>query len=647
MRHAAAIILTLFLALACGGKQGASFIPGDEQRQESDRKAVEDGRTETGGGADAGKTCGECPEDRTCSPEGVCVPWQCNSSKDCPGDLVCAQALGICVRCVGAEDCAEGLFCGADHECHLTYPCTSDKQCKDKGMVCDKEAGVCVECLTGAECGKDEYCDAGFCLPALCTPGETKCVGNEVRGCPDGKAWGVAQTCTDKQYCEDAVCKDLVCDPGQVWCEGEVYKVCSQDGKSVQYQEDCAAEKKHCFAGACIEAICMANQKFCLDGDTAATCAEDGLSYAAENCPGQHFCNSADGTCLPWACTPGQAVCAGSVVTVCDAIGSGIASQTDCIALGKQCSGGQCKDCQSQCDGKKCGEDGCGGACGTCAETETCQGGLCVPNAPDCPADKDCTGLQCGPDPVCGESCGECTPPKACQDGQCSGCQPVPGMKTFEFTGKVEYFVVPDCVTQVAIEAWGAQGGNAEKGYYCSKGYGGLGGYASCALAVQPGESLSVRVGGAQICSDAQGWNGGGQPGGGGASDVRRAGDSFSDRVVVAAGGGAGFWWIPGGQGGGLVGGAGEPGETPSGSGVGFGGTQNSGGESEDCVPGVFGGGGGAPDDVHSGGGGGWYGGGCGWKAGAGGGSSHFGGCIDGSTEAGVNTGNGKIILNW
>ena len=34
--------------------------------------------------------------------------------------------------------------------------------------------------------------------------------------------------------------------------------------------------------------------------------------------------------------------------------------------------------CTPQCSGKQCGDDGCGGACGTCSGTDTCQAGACV-----------------------------------------------------------------------------------------------------------------------------------------------------------------------------------------------------------------------------------------------------------------------------
>ena len=44
--------------------------------------------------------------------------------------------------------------------------------------------------------------------------------------------------------------------------------------------------------------------------------------------------------------------------------------------------------CEPQCDGKACGDDGCGGSCGACVGTETCQEGVCV--AADCTGDVNC-----------------------------------------------------------------------------------------------------------------------------------------------------------------------------------------------------------------------------------------------------------------
>lgn len=648
MQSIRVLTMAVLALTACGNKDGASLVPGDGLG-EPDRVAQADVPARPDTAVDATPDCGECPWDRTCSDEGVCVPHPCQSTKDCPGDLVCAQELGDCVHCVGPEDCKEGLFCGADHRCHETYACTSDKDCKDYEMVCDKEAEICVQCLTVLDCGDGEYCEAGFCLAAACEVGTAKCVGDEVHGCPDGKEWVVAQTCTEKQYCEEGECKDLLCESGEVWCEEDVYKVCAADGKTVQYEEDCGSNGKHCFAGACIDTLCVPDSTFCVDGDTAAACTSDGMNSVPADCPGQHFCKVATGTCQPWACEPGLATCQGSTATVCDAIGSGLASQTDCAGLGKQCSAGQCVDCQPQCQQKECGENGCGGSCGSCGEDEACVDEVCVPELPDCPTDKNCADLECGLDAVCGEPCGECPEGQSCDGGKCVGCVKPTGSKTFEYTGQMEEFIVPKCVSEVAIEAWGAAGQN-DYGAQCEE-YLGKGGFASCQLSVQTGEVLLVSVGQHPSCGLAPGgWNGGGWSGGGGASDIRKGGDDLEDRVVVAAGGGAGRQYVFGGSGGGLKGEVGQAHPSELNAEPGQGGTQDSGGIGGSSSPtkdGKFGSGGGTSKSGYTGGGGGWYGGGAGYKAGGGGGSSYFGGCVSGSTQDGVKEAHGKIVISW
>jgi hypothetical protein len=68
--------------------------------------------------------------------------------------------------------------------------------------------------------------------------------------------------------------------------------------------------------------------------------------------------------------------------------------------------------CLPSCAFAFCGDDGCGGSCGTCAAPETCQNGrcVCVPK---------CAGKACGPD-GCGDVCGTCTDGRTCQSGQCA-----------------------------------------------------------------------------------------------------------------------------------------------------------------------------------------------------------------------------------
>ncbi len=277
--------------------------------------------------------------------------------------------------------------------------------------------------------------------------------------------------------------------------------------------------------------------------------------------------------------------------------------------------------------------------------------------------------------------------------------------QTVTFSGSMQTFVVPNCVTTLRMELWGAQGATT------GSSSGGQGGYVRGDLSVTPGETLFVYVGG------QNGYNGGGVAGsgstgsnsagnGGGGTDVRRGGQTLSDRVAVGGGGGGagrascssqagGAGGFPGGAGGvggnTLIGGAGgaNGGDVSGGGGGstctssaqgGGGGGQNGGGgaggygsstggnngncgstnadpfsasiitaNSGGCF-GVGGNGGATSNGGGGGGGGGWYGGGGGggnWASGGGGGSSYTGTLTNVTTQNGVRTGNGQVIFTW
>jgi formylglycine-generating enzyme required for sulfatase activity len=70
--------------------------------------------------------------------------------------------------------------------------------------------------------------------------------------------------------------------------------------------------------------------------------------------------------------------------------------------------------CQPDCTGKECGDDGCGGACGTCVGETTCHDGVCKPG----PCTPDCTGSECGSD-GCESTCGSCETDQYCDKGTC------------------------------------------------------------------------------------------------------------------------------------------------------------------------------------------------------------------------------------
>ena len=246
----------------------------------------------------------------------------------------------------------------------------------------------------------------------------------------------------------------------------------------------------------------------------------------------------------------------------------------------------------------------------------------------------------------------------------------------YNYTGSVQTFTVPPCVTTITVDLRGGAGGNKNTAV------GGNGGRVQCTMTVTPGEVLNIYVGGAGVNGDnvsgviAGGFNGGGTGfddsdpwgggGGGGASDIRRTPYTLNDRVVVAGGGGGGgidgcgSSLLNGGAGGGLTGGNGQP--SPSSCvGSGQGGTQSAGGLkgqytgcNNSSTDGAFGTGGTGygncsnGDDGGAGGGGGWYGGGGGNFGAGGGGSSYTNGTCSSVTHTqGFQSGAGFVSITY
>jgi hypothetical protein len=230
--------------------------------------------------------------------------------------------------------------------------------------------------------------------------------------------------------------------------------------------------------------------------------------------------------------------------------------------------------------------------------------------------------------------------------------------QVFNYTGSVQTWTVPAGVTQVTIDAYGAQGFSAGGGLP------GLGGRIQAIQTVTPGQVLSIYVVGSGTSNTGGGWNGGGstsgnytqQGRGGGASDVRAGGTALSNRIIVAGGGGgAGYNWGSNpndnaGHGGGSTGGRNN--SCPVAGAPGYGGTQSAGGPGgvysgwASGVAGILGDGGAGASGTGGGGGGGYYGGGGGSWSGGGGGSSFSSGSIL-LNQQGVRSGNGQIILSW
>jgi hypothetical protein len=277
--------------------------------------------------------------------------------------------------------------------------------------------------------------------------------------------------------------------------------------------------------------------------------------------------------------------------------------------------------------------------------------------------------------------------------------QAQPVTQTFSYTGSMQSFTVPPCVTSITVDLRGAQGANALDKLPTNS-TGGLGGRALGVMTVTSGQVLNIYVGGVGSTTGTGGYNGGGQAGnssagggcnggyaggGGGASDIRIGGMALSNRVVVAGGGGgAGRDYcngscVPcgcggsGGGGGGLSGiigqaanncgysypGGGINGGAPGTSTAGGAGApgDNGGNAGTSGTLGIGGtGGAGSYDVAGGGGGGGYYGGGGGGSAssgsgvgggGGGGGSSFIANLTNAITTPSFQTGNGLVILSY
>ncbi len=431
-------LVAVVVASGCSNGNGGTIVADVPDVRQADEQTPADVCSPACAGKECGDdgcggSCGQCEMlKETCSDEGQCIPAPCQSSLDCPSNLVCNKSSGECVVCLGDEDCPEGTTCGADHDCHKPYPCDSDKDCKELGLVCDKQAGLCVQCLGPEECPAEEYCLGGYCVADECSAGESKCVEGAVETCAaDGSGWQVSEVCGADQHCLDGACHDNVCPPGESYCEDGVAKTCDAIGSAVTSEENCEAKELNCYKGECLDTVCPAGEAFCEDDFTKAQCADDGLTYSTAPCGAGQYCEA--GGCKPQVCDPGATFCQDNAVAVCNGKGSAVQSTTDCGALvcvNGGCHELVCKPGTTYCDGKvvmACDESGtaaqtieaCGDGqyCGEDGSSASCQDQVCTPGTLSCDGTTivECDDL--GASWLPGDDCAD--EEMGCVDGEC------------------------------------------------------------------------------------------------------------------------------------------------------------------------------------------------------------------------------------
>gem|GEM_PF-3488975 len=393
-----------------------------------------------------GGSCGTCGASETCT-DGVCTgggtgDWTCDPSyfddgefcdcdcgtadPDC--DLPDAQVFG----CDPGQTCEAGVCTGGgtgDWTCAPSY--------FDDGEFCDCDCGAYdPDCdVSGAEvygCDPGQTCDpTGQCTGAVVdncngVPWEGCCAGDVLTYCESGElvtvacsdvgpgavcGWYAGDDTYDPAYnCGPASALDQGGDPSGTFpmaCGGACVPAC--DGK-VCGDDGCGGTCGTCATGGCddhgqcvdacgdvtYEGCCVgAKLVYCLEGQiTEMVCNETNPEAICG-----WFAGSADYP-FGYYCGP-ETTPAGDPLLDPDGDPSGVWPLT--------CAGA----CVPACTGKACGDDGCGGTCGTCAPGETCTAGLCQGTC--VPA---CTGKACGDD-GCGGTCGTCSGDNTCVAGAC------------------------------------------------------------------------------------------------------------------------------------------------------------------------------------------------------------------------------------
>lgn len=169
---------------------------------------------------------------------------------------------------------------------------------------------------------------------------------------------------------------------------------------------------------------------FCISGK----CSSPKCTVATEktDCVSGQICNGLSGSKALCISCSGEGLsssnqCCRGLIYLTDKIGKGYCKDTSkASSCGDGiCEGGEAHDncsqdcaCTPTCSSsyyiKNCGDDGCGGSCGTCQRGQACLNGFCK-CAPVC------TGKQCGND-GCGGSCGTCLWGKCNLIGKCVSC---------------------------------------------------------------------------------------------------------------------------------------------------------------------------------------------------------------------------------
>ena len=360
-----------------------------------------------------GQSCGGCPAGEFCDTAGACEALQ----PGCPSADLGTSLSPATVSAVvegGADErvasCGEG---GQEHAFRWTAPDDGVYRVSALGRSLSGTLSVRTDGCDGDEvaCATMQGPTAGVTVPLA--------AGQAVIALVDSVAEGGGYTLgVQRAECPDV---ELHRELGSYLAEGERQFLgkrsrgaCGGDGDEAHFGWEAPAAGSYRFdarasapgtvlhvrSGTCTGDELGCSQEGVLELDLAegerVIVAVDGENESAPFAFGIH---TVDGLCAGnCGGSPNRGECH------CDAV---------CVELGDCCadacaSCGHC--CVPDCDGKQCGDDGCGGRCGTCGADEFCDGDQCRAD--------ECAGLDDGA--PCDDR-DRCTRGDRCIGGRCAG----------------------------------------------------------------------------------------------------------------------------------------------------------------------------------------------------------------------------------
>jgi len=271
--------------------------------------------------------------------------------------------------------------------------CWCDEGCFDFGDCCPD---VCDACPTLSHCGGGGDCGPG-----------------EIEDC-----WG---ECSPEFSLGDGWCDDAFD------CEQFMYDYGDCGGGGDSCEDMCGGSPGTCYCdascfdyGDCCPDVCdfcdMFPQCGCEPQCDGKECGDDGCYGSCGDCPPGFGCN-ADFQCEEGFCDWEGEIpdCYGNCGPeiwvgdgICDDGGDFGGIDFNCEEFAWD--GGDCEPCVATCEGKACGDDGCGGSCGGCPEGLFCAGYQCT-DAFDC-GDLYACLINCDDDYNCQDDCINTAPPE-------------------------------------------------------------------------------------------------------------------------------------------------------------------------------------------------------------------------------------------